>query len=241
MKLTHDADLTHDDAAPTFDALIGQWNGACYETFERVTLEAETLEEAIAEVQEMSFDNSEDYDIRVQVEDEDGHCVHEEYFENSVAKNQQEEMDETWEDEGEWSTDHCGVKNGQWYRWATNGGSRGAHDRTDGSGRWIERYDEPTPIKPTEALDWLVKHAGMDIDDALDAMVDADSEHTKADLVKDIGECLWQEDQWVGVYRVRKNLYTVDISDVSLVENDEAVEFVADHDEDAVEEFEKLL
>lgn len=65
----------------------------------------------------------------------------------------------------------------------------------------------------------------MTFDDALDAMEDADSEHTKADLVRDIGECLWQEDH-CGVYRVRKNLYTVDISDASLVEPDEAVEFV---------------
>lgn len=43
------------------------------------------------------------------------------------------------------------------------------------------------------------------------------------------------------MYRVRKNLYTVDISDVNLVDDDEAVEFVADHDEDAVEEFKESL
>ena len=125
--------------------------------------------------------------------------------------------------------------------WSSNGGSRGAHDRMDGSGRWIERYDEPTKIEPSEALEWLVKNAGMDTDEALDAMGDADSENTKAHLVKNIGKCLWQEDQWVGVYRVRKNLYTVDISDVNLVDDDEAVEFVADHDEDAVEEFKESL
>lgn len=239
MKLTHDADLTHEDAAPTFDALVGYWNGACYETCYRARLNAETLKGAIQEVQAMTFDDDEDYDIQVTIEDE-GNRVHTEHFEHSVAKSQQEEMDETWEDEGEFSTDHCGVKNGQWYTWRSNGGSRGAHDRMDGSGRWIERYDEPTKIEPSEALDWLVNNASMDIDDALDAMEDADSEHTKADLVRDIGECLWQEDH-CGVYRVRKNLYTVDISDASLVEPDEAVEFVADHDEDAVEEFEKLL
>jgi hypothetical protein len=230
-----------DDAAPTFDALVGCWNGACYATCERITLDADNLEDAIAEVQAMIFDDDEDYDIQVTIEDEDGNCVHTEHFENSVAKNQQEDMDETWEDEGEFSTNHLGVKDGQWYAWRSNGGSRGAFDRMDGSGRWIERYDEPTKIEPSEALEWLVKNAGMDTDEALDAMGDADSEHTKDDLVKDIGKCLWQEDQWVGVYRVRKNLYTVDGSDVNLVDDDEAVEFVADHDEDAVEEFKESL
>lgn len=154
----------------TFDALIGCWNGACYETCDRTTLEADTLEDAIAEVQAMIFKDDEDYDIQVTIEDEDGNCVHTEHFAHSVAKSQQEDMDETWEDEGEVSTDHLGVKDGQWYVWSSNGGSRGAHDRMDGSGRWIERYDEPTEIEPSEALEWLVKHAGMDTDEALDAM-----------------------------------------------------------------------
>lgn len=230
-----------DDAVPTFDALIGCWNGACYKTCERIRLDADNLEDAIAEVQAMIFDDDKDYDIEVTIEDENGNCVHTEHFEHSVAKSQQEDMDETWEDEGEFSTDHLGVKDGQWYVWSSNGGSRGAYDRMDGSGRWIERYDEPIKIEPSEALEWLVKNAGMDTDEALDAMSDADSEHTKADLVRDIGRCLWRGDQGVGVYRVRENLYTVDSSDVNLVDDDEAVEFVADHDEDAVEGFKESL
>ena len=228
------------DPVSKFDALVGYWNGACYETCDRFTLKASTLEDAIAEVQAMTFYDDKDYDIQVTIMDEDGNCVHTEHFEHSVAKSQQEDMDETWEDVGEFSTDHLGVKDGQWYTWSSNGGSRGAHNRMDGSGRWIEWYDKPTKIEPCEALEWLIKYAGMDTDEALDAMADA-SEHTKADYIRDIGKCLWRKGEWTGVYRVRENLYMVDINEANLVDDDEAVEFVADYDEDAVEEFEKLL
>lgn len=220
----------------TYDAIVGSWNGACYELYDRVTLDAETLEEAIEEVKEATWcDADEDYDIRVEIADEDGNTVHSETFENSVAKNKQEEMDESWSSCGEFSTLHCGVKDGQWYTWSTNGGSRGAHDRMDGSGRWIERYDEPDEVEPSEALEWLYRHTDMDTDEALDAMADADDDRDKSDLVEEIGDCLWSGDRRVGVYRVRGNLYTVDGSVVELVDIDEAADFVDDNDGDSSE------
>jgi len=243
MSTTENQTNTAEAAPATYDALIGWWNGACYEISERYTLNASTLEGAIEEVEAMDFGDDVDYDIRVVVEDEDGNEVHVEHFQNSVAKNEQDAMDAAWEDEGEFATNCCGLKDGQWYTWRRNGGSRGAHDRMDGSGRWIERYEHPTAVAPGEALDWLVRHADMDTDEALDEMADADGERPKADLIMDIGECLWHKDRRVGVYRVRDILYAVDGGDVDEVDPDEAIEFVSDRDEDedAVERFERLL
>lgn len=234
------SELIEECEPESYDALIGSWNGACYETCERVTLDAETLEDAIAEVQAMTF-GDEDYDIEVTIEDQDGNTVHTESFQHSVAQSQQEDMDETWEDKGEFTTDHLGVKDDKWFVWESNGGTRGAHDRMDGSGRWIESYEEPQEVSLKNAHEWLVKNAGMDTDEALDTMEEHDSENTKADIVREIGECLWSEDKFIGVYRVRKTLYTMDFSEVCEVTDEEATDFVADHDEDAVEKFEERL
>lgn len=214
-----------------YEALIGYWNGACYETCERVSLDAEELDDAIEEVQNMYF-GDEDYDIQVVIEDEDGDEVHTEYFENSVAQNEQNDMDETWEDEGEFSTDHLGVKDGKWFVWSSNGGSGGAYDRMDGSGRWIEIYEKPEEIGFFKALSWLVENANFDEDEALDEMENADNEHTKCDFVKEIGDCLWKEDDYIGLYRVKNNLYTVDITECQLVDEDEAADFIAKYDEE---------
>lgn len=145
----------------SYDALVGHWNGACYETCERVSLDADDLDDAIAEVEAMTWDEDEDYDIRVEIVDEDGDVAATVDFRHSVARDKQRRMDHAWSDKGEYATKHLGVLDGRWYTWSSNGGSRGAHDRTHGSGRWIERHEAPAEIADDEAIDWLVDRADM--------------------------------------------------------------------------------
>ena len=57
----------------SYDALISFWNGVCYETSERVALGAETLEDAIAHVKIMMWDEDEK-NMQVIIE-EDGEQV----------------------------------------------------------------------------------------------------------------------------------------------------------------------
>jgi hypothetical protein len=157
-----------------YRAFLGAWNGACYETYDWTDLAATDEDAVIAEATklgEMSFRNG-DGDIEIIVQDEDEDEVWRGHFSRSVAKERQDELaaGQHWDCEHEFETYHLAREDGCWYAWTTNGGSRGAHDRMHGSGRWIERYEMPLAVTADEAKRWLIKHLGMDADEAAAAV-----------------------------------------------------------------------
>jgi hypothetical protein len=156
-----------------YEAYVGFWNGASYGDGDIWDINAENLQEAIKQVQSVigCYDVNEDYDLLATLTEENGDEVWSKNVTNNVAWNIQQSMDETWDDIGEYGTEHLGVLNGEWYMWRSNGGSRGAFDRTDGSGRWIETHEMPTRISTKDAHKWLVK-GGMDGDDASETIED---------------------------------------------------------------------
>lgn len=95
-------------------------------------------------------EESEDWDILVCIETEDGTELARATTTNDHAEHRQDSMDETFEDQGEYSTDCVGVRDGQWFAWSRNGGSRGAHDRMTNRG-WRESYEEPRTLDEAEA------------------------------------------------------------------------------------------
>lgn len=227
-----------------YTVAIEFWNGACYATEDCQRQEANTLEEIKEGIDNMTWDDSEDYDIRVQVTDEDGEVVYTKKFFNNVAKNAQEDMDETWDDPGQYKTAHLGVKDGQWYIWDSNGGKRGSHASWDGYGRWIEKYEQPKKISVKEAFDWLTDQDNNSLDDreAVEKLTKWISDYDYAgDILDELGECIWKEDRQTGLYKIEGKLYSAHCSQVNQVDEDEALNFVAEHDEDSVESVEKLL
>lgn len=150
----------------TYEAIEHCWNGCNYEPCGRHPLEAGTLEEAIAEVRAMEWGESDSsYDMRVDIvdaSDDYSETLASEYFENDPAKNAQDSMDQRWRDAGEFSSECLGVRDGEWFAWSENGGTRGAHSREDGSGNWREVYDDPQSISSEAAAAWLVAHGQMD-------------------------------------------------------------------------------
>jgi hypothetical protein len=214
-----------------YEAVERFWNGACYEACDRHDLSAETLAAAVAEVRATKWGSSrEDYDIEVEIEDEEGEVVATEYFENSAAENQQENMDQKWSDEGEFSTDYLGVKDGEWYQWSSNGGSRGAYDRMDGSGRWIETYEEPKAFTAREAHQWLMSAECLDAREAFDAMRAYASD--ECDQIREIADLVVRIDSHVQVYFLGDSFITVGPCEIAFVDRDEAEEFAGEWGDD---------
>jgi hypothetical protein len=160
-------------------AIWGSWNGACYETYDHTDLAATDEDAAIEELAAIldKIDWDDDADVEVTIVDEDGEEVYTEYVEYSVAQERQKELlksTQKWDCEHEYSTYHLVHAKDGWYAWTTNGGSLGAYDRMRGDGRWVERYEMPRRVDPDEAKRWLIKHVGMDTDEAAAAVRDED-------------------------------------------------------------------
>ena len=224
-----------------YTAQTAFWNGCGYETVDQpFDLKATDLDDAISEVEGLEFDDSQDYDYEVTIFDEDDDVVHVVTRRNSVAENKQNEMDATWESEGDYETRHLGLlrpRTGgiEWYTWEANGGRKGAHNRQDGSGRWIERYEMPREIGAADALAWLVEENDLEVDEALDQMADETGVVGigKFDLIKEIGAKIWSSSDGDAVYHVPGAHYTVQATgEIDLATVEEAIEFVEEREED---------
>lgn len=221
----------------SYDVLIGYWNGACYETVERSTLDADTEDEAIEEAKALAdnFDDDEDYDMQIVVEDDDGNHVWSETFKNSVSVNRENDMTLLAESEGEFCTVRIMTDGEKFYRIDRNGGSKGAHDRTDGSGRWIESYPDPEELTPAEAIDWLVEgdsdFSGMYTTDAVELIVEK-SDWAKDDLIREAGKEIGRVDSLEGLYRIRSK-YFLTWPDAKAISGAEAEEWLSDHEIEA--------
>lgn len=132
---------------------------------DRWSLNATTLDDAIDEAQ-TALDNEcaesdEEGEIVYDIRDDDNESVHVLSQQYSQALREQQDMTVLATYRGEFETEflgHRGSRNTvEFARWRTNGGYRGAHDRTCGDGRWRESYSEPEIISAGEAVVSLVK------------------------------------------------------------------------------------
>lgn len=99
------------------------------------------------------------YDLILTVVDEDGDEIYRRAYAGSAAAEAKDDMVETWDVRGEYETEYLGIdRDGDWYTWTENGGTRGSFDRTCGDGVWRERPEMPTPISETEAVAWFTAH-----------------------------------------------------------------------------------
>jgi len=72
------------------------------------------------------------------------------------------------EDEGEYTTYKAGITDdGNYFRTYQNGGSRGAHSRQQGDGRWDTRADGIQEITLTEMIDDIIERENVSLLDAL--------------------------------------------------------------------------
>lgn len=105
----------------------------------------------------------------------------------------------TWlvEDEGEYSTASYGIgENGEYLYTSQNGGSRGAHSRQEGDGRWSNMADEIEEISLVQLLGALISHEGGDVMDAVKVVAEAHPEKMADDLILEIAnEWEWSDDE----------------------------------------------
>ncbi len=89
--------------------------------------------------------------------------------------------------EGEYSTEYLAWDDeaSSFVTWTNNGGTRGAHDRMDGEGKWRERYDMPEEISENEAFAWLCKY-GYEPESAIERLAEV-SDMREDDLIEAIG------------------------------------------------------
>lgn len=168
-----------------YQAIANHWNGACFspdgEEFCDFAALYEAVEAAVdlIDIYETDADgNYTDVDLEWEIfaVDDDGNRSDEPvktiHVESPAGKRAQEECEIVASQEDEYTTSFVGVnKDGELVKWSVNGGSRGAHDRMDGSGRWIETYDMPEEIEP---LEWLRLAVEYGCDDA-DALTEPDA------------------------------------------------------------------
>lgn len=102
----------------------------------------------------------------------------------------------TWlvEEEGEFTTEKWGVSaDGKYVHQDENGGSRGAHSRQEGDGRWSQMADAVDEITLDELARAIIESEGGDIINALVAIAKAPAASAMADLILEL-EWDWTDD-----------------------------------------------
>lgn len=136
-------------------------------------------------------------EYRAIVTDEDGDEV---YRHEWRVDPEQDKFDAAkWlvEDEGEFSTEYYGIgEKGEYLHTIQNGGSRGAHSRQEGDGRWNEMADEVEEIELKELLKAIISNDGGDILDAAKKVADAHPSESLDDIILAVAdEWDWSEEE----------------------------------------------
>lgn len=170
---------------------------ACVEWAEH-TVELDDANAVRALARRIAFDcegdkETEDWDILVCIETEDGTELARAKTTNDHAEHLQDSMDETFERVLNYTTDCVGVRDGQWYTWSRNGGKKGAHDRMTNRG-WKERYEEPKKADIKEAYAALIDVGGLDQDEAIEKLAEHHPHMDADEICEELGLVVEGED-----------------------------------------------